>query len=1290
MNEIFIDQSHIDRVRKALWHRSCRASVMIGAGFSRCALKARPDSNVLPLAQDLATAFSKEMHSKHNNTVRPMGLMLARDFPSIANDFKAKFGRAEMNRLLKELILDDDFKPGDMHQRLLQLPWRDVFTTNWDTLLERTRVLVTERKYGLVLNKDDIPLAGGPRIIKLHGSFPSQYPFICTEEDYETYPAMFAPFVNTVQQSMMETIFCLIGFSGDDPNFRHWTKWVRSNLGESSPNIYLAGWLDLKPCQRQKLEEQNIVPIDLAHHPRAETWPEKHRYNYAINWILHTLERGRPYIVTDWPAKRLWRHKPVPEELRPVAGLKFEEPKSERMTLTNTFADNPLEYEAIPDSLPPTGSIDSEGPKEGWQTISIADKEVTAKHVKQILDVWAHNRRLYPGWLAAPSSTRPYISINTAEWEPRILRVLNNLLPVEQLNAIRELVWRREILLDPISPCLEEKAEHILQRFDCHGRTIDDAYTVNVNWEAVRQAWTTISLALVTAARHRFDYDTFTRRIESLSEFLNDDIEITQRLHHERCLWATYAMDFPKLENLLRDWDTENPDPMWMVRKAAILYGVGRTADAAQLCKGAIFAMRQMTDDGRSVAGPTREGWALWLAWAIEYRTLSVEGTDSLDVEQYRRRWRELAGLQCDALSERDDYLYILKGSGSKNNAPAFELGEETQPGFIFSIGDDDYKWSAAHRAIRLIEVAGLPSFESGILMPSIDVLYIQKPELAVRMLLHASTHHEDDGIKRALSRNQVARMNMDLVVKLDAACDDIISYASHFFGIPETGDQTWFWRDRLGVAIEIQSRLAIRVEPDRADASLDKAIKYYNDTSWDGAAHILASPIRNMLKRSWEALPKDRRTQRVIDILRLRLVGTDSFVTGSHYYTPGELLYVEYLPASRPSRDDPQWYDAIATLVRGLKAGGEARKRASYRISSDTIINSLTQDEVVAVAKAFWPNNSNHHLPVGTILKDWVFLLFPEPIADKAKQGFRSKWLLTEESPNGNTTRPEVVIYEVGNALAKLKDHKQPLSLSKDERAYLVHILGKWLEASVPFNIQDLPYDERIPAIRNVIYQLSTFVTEINITRPIRENLFENLRKLNARGYSAYPAVFVLAASLPDRMEEIVSWLKVGLASDDDFIAESAVWGLHDWLIKSSTPQFTRHVPPLELVREIGVMIATRRKTSLVYALHAAKWIFEDGSTKQQDTIRELVLQGLEYLCEELSYDRESVFERDADLSLLRKHSAQLVISMSECCYKDNQTIQRWLNIISKDPLPEVRYAQQSHNKNEKAPFHE
>ena len=503
----------------------------------------------------------------------------------MAQEYKAAFGRSDLHLFLQNLVRDDDFKPGDMHGRLLRLPWLNVFTTNWDTLLERTRSVVAERKYSVVRNKDEIPLADQPRIVKLHGSFPANFPLICTEEDYRTYPAEFAPFVNTVQQAMMETVFCLIGFSGDDPNFLHWSGWVRDNMGVSAPKIYLAGWLNLSPHRRRMLEDCNVVPIDLARHPKADKWPEHQRYDYATNWILHTLERGRPYEITDWPAKQKWQYPPIPDDLQPVL------------------------------------EVDSDGPKEEepWDA-SEDESEDRPDRIRKIINVWAHNRSLYPGWLAAPDSVRQDISLKTNKWEPYILRALSDFEPVQRLTAIREVVWRREILLDPISPELELAAQEVLDLIDCQARTINGVADTGIEWADVREAWRAVALALVTVARHKFDHQVFKQRIEALKDFRNDDLDVAPRIHHEHCLWAIYAMDFETLAGLLKDWPTENCDPVWMVRKAAILVETNRIDDAVELFDRALLTIREIPDDDRSVASPSREGWALWLAWVLEWR----------------------------------------------------------------------------------------------------------------------------------------------------------------------------------------------------------------------------------------------------------------------------------------------------------------------------------------------------------------------------------------------------------------------------------------------------------------------------------------------------------------------------------------------------------------------------------------------------------------------------------------------------------------------------------------------
>ena len=56
-------------------------------------------------------------------------------------------------------------------------------------------------------------------------------PLIFAAEDFRTYPARHAAFVNLARQIFIENDLCLVGFSGNDPNFLEWAGWVRDHLG---------------------------------------------------------------------------------------------------------------------------------------------------------------------------------------------------------------------------------------------------------------------------------------------------------------------------------------------------------------------------------------------------------------------------------------------------------------------------------------------------------------------------------------------------------------------------------------------------------------------------------------------------------------------------------------------------------------------------------------------------------------------------------------------------------------------------------------------------------------------------------------------------------------------------------------------------------------------------------------------------------------------------------------------------------------------------------------------------
>lgn len=252
----------LSEIRRQLW--SGHASVMIGSGFSRNADRASSTIAYPPDWNELGRGFVDRLYPNVNENEKN-AVLGSKNVLQLAQEFEAAFQRPALNQYIKELICDENLIPNDLFSRLLELPWNDVFTTNYDTLLERASKTVVSQKYDVVYSCKDLAFSDAPRIIKLHGSFPSEAtPLIVTEEDYRTYPVRYSPFVNTVQQTLMESVLCLIGFSGTDPNFLKWIGWVRDNLGKSMPSIYLIGFMDLTDAERRVLEAKKIIPVDLS------------------------------------------------------------------------------------------------------------------------------------------------------------------------------------------------------------------------------------------------------------------------------------------------------------------------------------------------------------------------------------------------------------------------------------------------------------------------------------------------------------------------------------------------------------------------------------------------------------------------------------------------------------------------------------------------------------------------------------------------------------------------------------------------------------------------------------------------------------------------------------------------------------------------------------------------------------------------------------------------------------------------------------------------------------------
>lgn len=347
---------------------------------------------------ELIDAMAAQLYRGDTTTKAPANAL------RVAEEYRSYLGQAALDDFILKRFPDAAWQPGVLHGELMELPWADVLTTNWDTLLERTADRASSQSYEVVRSESDLPRARSPRIVKLHGTLGHGGQLIFAEEDYRTYPAKHAAFVNFARQVFIENELCLIGFSGNDPNFLQWAGWVRDQLGGSARRIYLVDNLDLAPATRRFLELHNIAPIDLA--PAVREVSEPKRYAAAAALFFRALRDLKP------PPLHEWRTQPLSAHPMGSAGLEVHEQVHK-------------------------------------------NDDLAADLLNKTVDVWQADRQTYPGWLVCPRRFRQQLKFAVDEnW---LLRktVLEKLSPPRRVQVLRELLWRRRTAFVPLDETLQ-------------------------------------------------------------------------------------------------------------------------------------------------------------------------------------------------------------------------------------------------------------------------------------------------------------------------------------------------------------------------------------------------------------------------------------------------------------------------------------------------------------------------------------------------------------------------------------------------------------------------------------------------------------------------------------------------------------------------------------------------------------------------------------------------------------------------------------------------------------------
>lgn len=633
-------------IAERLW--TGHASVMVGAGFSKNSINKADQNKGMPNWNELGDIFYEKIHGEApNHRLKYLNPL------KLADEVQAAFGRSVLEQILKQHIPDKDFDPSDAHTKLLELPWSDVFTTNYDTLLERSCENVISRRYDVVINQKDIVYSNRPRIIKLHGSFPSERPLIITEEDYRVYPKQFAPFVNTVQQSLLENTLCLVGFSGDDPNFLQWIGWINDNIGkDNSPKIYLIGILSLSEAQKKLLASKNIVTVDLSTFLNVNGDHKK-----GILFFLDFLQSQRKSRKNlEWAMDRdyiLTENLDVKEVIRKW--------KARRLTYPNWIICPQENREALWDVTNELIAND-----KIWNNLSYP------YDIEFLYELsWRLEKCLFP------------IYNHHIQHFEKILGQYNPF-PIGEINSTAPYCFADE--------------------------------SVNLDWFTIKQWWLHLTLSTLRFYREEGFHEKW-KLTSTVLETVKSHLSAEQNAwyHYEKVLMGISESDIDAARKNLLEWTANEYDPFWDAKRAMLLAEFGLLEEANTILEACLTTVRKrlnLSPVGIDYKWVSQEAYIMFLFQLVRsnlhiYKDITVK--DGV-LEDFNERWNSLLQFKCSPWQEKKYFDTLLqhkytpkKDKSTKEN---FEIGMST---ISYHIGGQDSGLVIAYNFLRFIEEVGIP-----------------------------------------------------------------------------------------------------------------------------------------------------------------------------------------------------------------------------------------------------------------------------------------------------------------------------------------------------------------------------------------------------------------------------------------------------------------------------------------------------------------------------------------------------------------------------------------------------
>jgi hypothetical protein len=194
-----------------------------GAGISL-------SDNGLPSSALLAQELAQRAH---------LGDVSKLELPAVAQAYAAKKGMQNLIAYITDRVDHPHHKPLRTHELIAELPFKYIFTTNWDNLQEQA-LERAGRAHHKVVRDTDLSFADEQKVmvVKLHGSVEQKESIVITGDDYYNVIERLPETFNLLRSFLATKTILFIGFGLADNDFKQLYQKVERRLSKLMRRAY--------------------------------------------------------------------------------------------------------------------------------------------------------------------------------------------------------------------------------------------------------------------------------------------------------------------------------------------------------------------------------------------------------------------------------------------------------------------------------------------------------------------------------------------------------------------------------------------------------------------------------------------------------------------------------------------------------------------------------------------------------------------------------------------------------------------------------------------------------------------------------------------------------------------------------------------------------------------------------------------------------------------------------------------------------------------------------------------